>query len=177
MLECSSVQLDELAGQCAEDAAILAEENDQRIVVERSPCEIKTDALLLRQALQNLVDNAMKYSPRGAVITIKVQETRGVCVLSVIDDGPGVRAEHRARLMDRFFRADDARGKQRSGYGLGLAITKAYMRVLGGELSYEPNLPRGSAFRLVLPKTATAAAEQPRHKAVASKPNPSPSLQ
>lgn len=152
MLERSSVKVDELAMQCAEDATVLAEEKNQRIVVETVPRKIKTDALLLRQALQNLVDNALKYSPAGGAITIRVAETSTSILLSVTDDGPGIREEHRARLMDRFFRADDARGQRSGGYGLGLAITKAYMRVLGGELSYEPASPRGSVFRLTLPK-------------------------
>jgi len=169
MRECSRVQLDELARQCAEDAAILAEEKNQRIVVEPSPCEIETDALLVRQALQNLVDNAMKYSPDGARITIKVHETATACVLSVIDNGPGVRTEHQARLMDRFFRADDSRGQRRGGYGLGLAITKAYMRVLGGELSYEPNSPHGSIFRLSVPKETALIARPAREKEALSR--------
>jgi heavy metal sensor kinase len=153
MLECSRVRLEELAQLCAEDAAVLAEVKDQRILIESVACEIETDPLLLRQALQNLVDNAMKYSPRGAVITIKIHESATACVLSVIDDGPGVGGEHRARLMDRFFRVDDSRGQRGGGYGLGLAITKAYMRVLGGSLSYEPASPQGSIFRLSLPKS------------------------
>lgn len=152
MLEHSRFSLDELARLCAEDAAVLAEDKDQRILVESIACEIKTDPLLLRQALQNLVDNAMKYSPRGALITIKIEETATTSVLSVIDDGPGVPQGHRARLMDRFFRVDDTQGQRGGGYGLGLAITKAYMRVLGGSLSYEPALPQGSIFRLTLPK-------------------------
>jgi heavy metal sensor kinase len=153
MVERSLVQIDELARRCAEDAAILAEDKDQSIQVECVPCEINTDALLLRQALQNLVDNAMKYSHPGATITIRVQPTETTCILSVIDNGPSVKTEHRARLMDRFFRADDSREKKSGGYGLGLAITKAYMHVLGGELSYEPNTPQGSVFRLTLPHT------------------------
>lgn len=153
MLERSCLRLDALAHECAEDAAILAENKEQSIRVECTATEIKTDSLLLRQALQNLVDNAMKHSPHGAIITITGQETETTVVLSVSDNGPGVQAEHRARLMDRFFRADDARGKRSGGYGLGLAITKAYMRVLGGQLSYEPNLPQGSIFRLTLLKT------------------------
>jgi two-component system, OmpR family, sensor kinase len=160
MLERTHVRIEELARQCAEDAAILAEEKEQHILTECAECVISTDALLLRQALQNLVDNAMKYSPRGATITIKVHETDTSCVLSVIDNGPGVQAEHRARLMDRFFRADDSRGKKRGGYGLGLAITKANMRVLGGELTYEPNLLGGSIFRLTLPKTVLVVSTQ-----------------
>ncbi len=152
MLEQSRVQVDELARQCADDALILAEEKGQEIKVESVPCELKTDPLLLRQALQNLVDNAMKYSPHGATITIKVIDTAMMCIVSVIDNGPGVRAEHQSRLMDRFFRADEARGQRGGGYGLGLAITKAYLRVLGGSLEYEPGAPQGSIFHLKIPK-------------------------
>jgi heavy metal sensor kinase len=166
MLERTRVQLDELARECAADASILAEEKDQRLVVECVPCETKTDALLLRQALQNLVDNAMKYSPPRSTITINIRETATACVLSVIDDGPGVQAEHRARLTDRFFRAADARAKQGGGYGLGLAITKAYMRVLGGELSHDSNLPRGSIFRLTVPKIKSTPADPEKSKSL-----------
>ena len=151
MVETGSVRLDKLAQQCAEDAAVLAEDKHQRIHVDAPPCEIKTDPLLIRQALQNLVGNAMKYSPEGSVITIRVRETETTCSLSVIDQGPGVRAEHQMRLTDRFFRADDARGRS-GGYGLGLAITKAYMSALGGSLSYSPGVPVGSVFCLSLPK-------------------------
>jgi len=152
MLERSQVQLDDVAKRCAEDAAVLAEEKSQSIIVQTVPCETKTDPLLVRQALQNLVDNAIKYSPSGANITIKVYETPTAAVLSVVDDGPGIGEEHSARLTDRFFRVDGSRGQRGGGYGLGLAITKAYMGVLGGVLSYEPASPRGSIFCLRLPK-------------------------
>lgn len=156
MLQCSRVQLDDLARHCAEDATILAEEKNQRIVVDAAPCLSDTDPLLLRQALQNLVDNGMKYSPPGSVITIKVRETPMGNELAVMDDGHGVQSEHRARLTDRFFRAEDSRGLRRGGFGLGLAITKAYMRVLKGSLHFEPALPHGSIFRLTLPKSTDA---------------------
>jgi heavy metal sensor kinase len=146
------VKVDELVRECAEDALILAENKEQRIHVETIPAEIGTDPLLLRQALQNLVDNAMKYSPPGSLITIWLGETPASVVLSVTDNGPGIREEQRHRLADRFFRADEARGRS-GGYGLGLAITKAYMRVLGGSLNYEPAAPTGSVFSLSLPKS------------------------
>jgi heavy metal sensor kinase len=151
MLERTLVELDELARHCADDASILAENKNQRILVETIPCAVKTDSLLLRQALQNLVDNAMKYSAAGSVIIIKIQQTTTEVKLSVTDNGPGVRDDQRSRLTDRFFRADEARGSS-GGYGLGLAITKAYMRVLGGSLTYESAQPQGSVFCLTLPK-------------------------
>jgi heavy metal sensor kinase len=153
MLECAPVRLEVLAQQCAEDASVLADEKKQKIVVESVETEAITDTLLLRQSIQNLLDNAIKYSPQGATIKIVVEEVDHHCQVSVADDGPGIPVEQQARLMDRFFRADNARDRNSGGFGLGLAITKAYMRVLGGTVTYEPSLPTGSTFRLVLPKS------------------------
>jgi len=72
-------------------------------------------------------------------------------VVSVRDEGPGIAEEDRARLTERFYRPDRSRERSTGGFGLGLAITKAYLRVLGGSLSHQPREPRGSVFRLVLP--------------------------
>ncbi|MEO7597939.1 MAG: ATP-binding protein, partial [Opitutus sp.] len=72
--------------------------------------------------------------------------------ISVTDNGPGIPPEQRTRLADRFFRAENTQTR-RGGFGLGLAITKAYLRVLGGELIYEPAPTQGSIFRLVIPRT------------------------
>lgn len=152
MVEAKSVRLDELARECAEDAAVLAEEKKQRIVLRTTACETFTDPLLVRQALQNLVDNAIKYSPADATITISVSLTEDCCEVSVSDDGPGVPAEHAERLTDRFFRADNARGRKGGGFGLGLAITKAYLHILGGEIVYLALKPHGSRFVLKLPR-------------------------
>jgi len=145
------VRLDELARQCAEDAGVLAEEKQQRIAVAALPATAGTDALLLRQALQNLLDNAIKYSPARSVIRLEVTATDDHWMISVIDQGPGIKPEHRTHLTDRFFRADAARSP-RGGFGLGLAITQAYMRALGGELRFESRENEGSTFQLVLPR-------------------------
>jgi signal transduction histidine kinase len=151
MLERTRVRIDKLAYQCVEDASILAEEKEQRILVEAMEAEVETDALLLRQAVQNLLDNAMKYTPAGSTICVRVGPHAQGWEISVTDNGPGIPPEHRTRLTNRFFRADNPRAGR--GFGLGLAITKAYLRVLGGELTYEPALPQGSLFRLILPRT------------------------
>jgi two-component system OmpR family sensor kinase len=147
-----TVALDELAAACVHDLGILAEHNEQQIVVTAVPCRVRTDSVLLRAALQNLIDNAMKYSPAGATIRIAVTAGAGECRVAVTDAGPGIPAGQRARLANRFYRAEAARAG--GGFGLGLAITQAYMRALGGRLDYAPVEPTGSCFSLVLPGPA-----------------------
>ncbi len=146
------VQLDDYVKACVSELAILAEYRGQELLVETTPCEVFTDLIFFRQAFQNLVDNAVKYSPDGA--TIRVAVTAGVthCTVSVTDEGSGISPEDRARLASRFYRPDTGRGRGTGGFGLGLSITKAYMRVLGGTLDHEPALPRGSVFKLTIPK-------------------------
>ncbi len=149
--EHQQVRLDELARQCVDDASVLAEEKHQQITVEAPPATAETDALLLRQALQNLLDNAIKYSTPHSLIRVRIAATEDHWVISVIDRGPGVKPAHRLHLTDRFFRADAARSP-RGGFGLGLAITKAYLRALGGELRFQSSEGAGSTFELVLPR-------------------------
>jgi heavy metal sensor kinase len=146
------IRVDRIVATGIEELGILAEEKDQRITVEMSECATLSDPVFFRQALQNLLDNAIKYSPRGSEINVAVKETAAACTVSVMDCGPGIAVEHRARLTDRFFRTDKARERGQGGFGLGLAITKAYMQVLGGSLDYQPREPTGSIFRLILPR-------------------------
>ncbi|MSU50834.1 MAG: HAMP domain-containing protein [Opitutus sp.] len=145
------VRLDEYVVACVGELGVLAEHKNQRLAVETVPCTANTDPVLFRQALQNLVDNAIKYSPNNSTIRIGVRMTEGLCRVEVTDEGPGISPEHRIQLMARFFRPDSGRDRGRGGFGLGLSITKAYMRVLGGTLEHEPAKPRGSTFRLTLP--------------------------
>jgi two-component system OmpR family sensor kinase len=148
----TAVRIDEYAAACVSEIGILAEYKQQQITLAGTPCTVVTDPVLFRQALQNLLDNAIKYSPDASVIRVSIREELETVEVSVTDQGPGISADNRAHLMERFFRPDRARGRNSGGFGLGLSITKAYMRVIGGSLHYEPALPRGSIFRLVLPK-------------------------
>jgi heavy metal sensor kinase len=146
------MRLDEFVATCVAEFGILAEHRNQRIVLETVACEVVTDPVLLRQALQNLVDNATKYSPDGGTIRVTVTSDDNGSHVTVSDEGPGIPEESRAHLAERFFRPDRARGRGKGGFGLGLSITKAYMRVLGGSLHHEPAQPHGCIFRLTLPK-------------------------
>jgi heavy metal sensor kinase len=146
------IQIDEYAAACVSEIGILAEYKQQQISLTGAGCTIVTDPVLFRQALQNLLDNAIKYSPDLTNIHVAIREQPTTVEVTVTDEGPGISPENRAHLMERFFRPDRARGRNNGGFGLGLSITKAYMRVIGGSLHYEPAQPRGSTFRLVLPK-------------------------
>jgi heavy metal sensor kinase len=146
------LKIDEFVAGCVNELSILAEAKGQHIAVAADPCKAKTDPVILRQALQNLIDNAIKYSPPNTTIRVLVRDREQTIDIAVVDHGPGISPENRAQLMERFFRPDRARDRNSGGFGLGLSITKAYMRVLGGSLGYEPGEPGGSTFRLTLPK-------------------------
>jgi heavy metal sensor kinase len=147
------LRLDQFVTACVNEVSILAESKSQQLAITAAECGVDTDPVLLRQALQNLIDNAMKYSPVGATIRIVVEPRGPECRVSVTDEGPGVPPGHLARLADRFYRVEDSRVRGRGGFGLGLAITKAYLRVLGGRLECVPAKPQGSCFSLILPGT------------------------
>jgi heavy metal sensor kinase len=146
------LRIDQFVVNCVGELSILAEARGQTIALTTEPCEVVTDPIIFRQALQNLLDNAIKYAPERSTILVSVADAGNVCLVSVTDTGPGVRAEDRARLAERFYRPDSSRAGGQGGFGLGLSITKAYMRVLNGSLVYETMEPQGSRFRLTLPK-------------------------
>jgi two-component system OmpR family sensor kinase len=150
----TQIKVDEYVTSCVNELGVLAEFKNQHIAVDVEPCATNTDAVIFRQALQNLVDNAIKYSPANSTIRVTVRDHEDVIDIAVMDEGPGISAESRAHLTQRFFRPDRGRGRNSGGFGLGLSITKAYMRVLGGALNYEPRATGGSTFRLRLPKDA-----------------------
>ena len=146
------LRLDKYVTACAAELGVLAEIRHQHVRVETVPCTAVTDPVLFRQALQNLLDNAFKYSPDGTTITVVVSADTERCHVAVSDEGPGINREHRTRLAQRFFRPDSGRGRSKGGFGLGLAITRAYMTALGGTLEHVPRAPHGSIFRLSLPR-------------------------
>ncbi len=110
------------------------------------------DAALLRQVLDNLVDNAVKHAPTGSLVTLRAAARPGGVEFAVADRGPGVAQEARPLLFDRFFRASAARtpGGPPGGAGLGLAVASSIARAHGGDLSYV-DTPGGAVFRLWLP--------------------------
>ena len=105
----------------------------------------------MRQALINLVDNAIKFSPAGGSIRIAVGGSGEEATIDVIDSGAGITAAGRDRIFDRFFRDGDG---STAGVGLGLSIAKGAVEVNGGHLTLAATSAGGSTFRISLPTAA-----------------------
>jgi two-component system phosphate regulon sensor histidine kinase PhoR len=112
---------------------------------------ISTDRAKLAQALGNLLDNAVKFSPPGSAIDVEARLTGEEVVLSVRDRGPGISPEHWSRVFERFYKVDRARPREAGGFGLGLAITKHLVQVLGGRIWTESAREGGQVFHIALP--------------------------
>ena len=112
---------------------------------------VETDRAKLVQALDNLLDNAAKFSPAGAAIDVEAGISGSDLVISVRDRGPGISPEHWSRVFERFYKVDRARPREAGGFGLGLAITKHLVQVLGGRIWTEAARDGGQVFYISLP--------------------------
>jgi two-component system sensor histidine kinase VicK len=111
--------------------------------------EIDTDKFT--QVVDNLMNNAVKYSPDGGVITARLLETHNHVILSISDQGLGIPRADIPHVFDRFFRVDKARSRKQGGTGLGLAISKEVINFLGGQIWVDSVEGRGSTFYISLP--------------------------
>lgn len=144
-----------LVRETVEYLRVLAEEKSQTVRLDLSNrTSVRADRDTLRQALINLLDNAIKYSPPGGAIEVSVRELAGRVAIAVTDTGPGIAADQQPRVFDRFYRVDKARAREAGGVGLGLAIAKWAVEANGGRIEIESETGRGSTFRIVLPKPA-----------------------
>ncbi len=151
-LQKSSVVLLDLAQESAALLDVLAEEKNQTIVVGGDPSvTIWADRLILRQALINLIDNAVKYSPAGGKIRVQVHAANGNAVVEILDSGPGIPPEHAQKVFERFYRVDKARSRAEGGAGLGLSIVQWAVSAHGGKVELKQDTAPGCAFLIHLP--------------------------
>ena len=111
--------------------------------------EIDTDKFT--QVIDNIMNNAVKYSPDGGVITARLVETHNHVILSISDQGLGIPRKDLGHIFDRFFRVDKARSRKQGGTGLGLAISKEVVNMLGGQIWVDSVEGKGSTFYISLP--------------------------
>lgn len=145
------VELQELLGQVADDISPLANSKGSVILVDSAPGTITGSRELLRQALFNLVENAVKYGPEGGQVRLCAELDGTDMVITVADQGPCIPPELRERIFEPFFRVDTARSRELGGTGLGLALVRAIAEVHGGSVWVEEHQAGGNRFVLRLP--------------------------
>ncbi|MEI6519149.1 MAG: ATP-binding protein, partial [bacterium] len=106
---------------------------------------------LIEQAVINLIDNAVKYSDSGTVVTLSAEMIIDELIIKVADQGTGIPAEALSRVFERFYRVDKGRSRKLGGTGLGLAIVKHIMQTHGGYAEVESIVGEGSVFSLHIP--------------------------
>jgi heavy metal sensor kinase len=143
----------DLAREAAGLFEVLVEEKGQRIVVEGDEgVDVRGDRVFLRQALVNIIHNAVKHSPMGGAISVGVHsEASGNILIDVIDSGPGIAPEHSDKIFDRFYRADESRSREAGGAGLGLSIAQWSVREHGGNIQLFTTPGTGCRFQIWLP--------------------------
>ena len=124
------------------------------IEVEPGMASIDVDATLLRQAVANLVDNAIKYTPPKGRVTVRARQAKGLQQFIIEDTGLGVAPADQPRLFEKFYRARRAEARREKGSGLGLAIVKSIAEQHGGRVSLESRLGAGSVFTMEIPMGA-----------------------
>lgn len=131
--------------------ALVAEDKQQRLELDCPDHLLAVfDPALLRLALLNLVQNAIRYSPPAKPIRLRAMQSDSDVVIEVADQGPGIALEHHQKVFERFYRVDKARSRAEGGAGLGLAIVKWSVERMGGAVELKSDIGRGSTFRLRL---------------------------
>jgi signal transduction histidine kinase len=149
-LEKASLSLAAVAAEAVALYEMVAEDRGISLRLE-VPAEARVfaDPQRLRQALVNLLDNALKYTPRGGAVTIFAEGPPEAAVLGVRDTGPGIAPDDIPRIWERLYRGDKSRSAR--GLGLGLALVKAIAQAHGGRAEVESQPASGAVFRLILP--------------------------
>jgi two-component system phosphate regulon sensor histidine kinase PhoR len=122
---------------------------------------VRADPKALDHILVNLIDNGVKYGRPDGNVWVEARPAGNDdddVRIEVRDDGPGIADKHRARVFERFYRADPSRSREAGGTGLGLSIVKHLVESMGGDVGVEPNLPNGSIFWLRLPRASKLGA-------------------
>ncbi len=145
------VAADGLLREVTEEMTVQARARQISLLLVADPCEVTGNRALLRQAVSNLVENAVKYSPDGSKVQLIARREEDFVILEVTDQGPGIPRELLERVFEPFFRVDDARSRQQGGAGLGLALVRAIVEAHGGTVCVEENDGGGSRFVVKLP--------------------------
>lgn len=150
------ISMEKLVQSAVDEAELLAAERNVSVLAEVSPCILRGNERLLRRAVANLLENAIKYSPAGGAVRISGHPMGSLFRLEVIDQGPGIPEELHGRIFEPFFRVDSARSRQQGGAGLGLALVRAITEAHGGTVYIKECATAGTCVVLDIPGTEGA---------------------
>jgi signal transduction histidine kinase len=158
-LKCQPVDLGELSVTLVQRMSPLAQTREVEIETEIKdglPL-VSVDADRIVQVLTNLLDNALRYTPAGGQVTVRVSRVNGQVQMAVEDQGPGIPEEQLPYVFERFWRGDRSRSRDSGGSGLGLAIARQLVELHGGTISATSTMGEGSTFWIALPTIGTGA--------------------
>lgn len=148
-----SISVLEVVNRCLDGHRPAAEVKRIGLMVlpAETECFVRADQEGLREILDNLVDNAIKYTPEGGQITVRWSVEGKMVRIEVQDTGIGIPSDHLSRVFERFYRVDRARSRELGGTGLGLSIVKHLAQSFGGQAAVESEVGQGSTFKVLLP--------------------------
>ncbi len=151
MMEMEPFDALDVLSELHKEAAMVTPE-DTFVLSPAVSCPMEGDRSMVKQVMRILCDNAVKYTPKGGIITLGIERRPGWVTLSVQDNGPGISAEDLPKIFDRFYRADAARQSESGGHGLGLSIARIIVMAHGGKLRVRSKVGTGSTFYVDLPE-------------------------
>ncbi len=149
----TSFHLVDVLADCVRSAQASAEQHTIYLDIQLLDTKIVADQARVIQVIGNILDNAVKYSPQGGHITVRLEEFEGDYCISIIDEGIGISPEYLDHIFERFYRVRNKASRQYAGIGLGLYVTKAIVEGHGGRIWVSKNHGIGSTFSLTLPHT------------------------
>lgn len=157
VFEMTALSVGEIVESCVPEWAAMAEAKGLAMNVENAAGDmrVEADAEALRTLLNNLVENAINYTPTGGQVTVRWTTDDSWGRIEVQDTGVGIAQQHQDRVFERFYRVDRARSRELGGTGLGLSIVKHLAQVFGGSVELDSELGRGSTFIVRLPLLRT----------------------
>jgi two-component system sensor histidine kinase BaeS len=150
----STIEINTLIEEVLWNYALIAEEKGVSLSSSLSsdPLTIKADKVRLRQILSNLLSNAIRHTPSGGNVKVQIEQTFKEVIIKVSDTGEGIAKEHLPYLFDRFYRTDKSRQRETGGSGLGLAVVKALVESMGGQVTgTSEGINKGATFCIMFP--------------------------